>query len=322
MTLEEIISLKLKSLYVEIERLRNNSLKLDEENEKLTMVLLESEEFIHTMSEDWANIGKLDVDKMTDYLIKYGSFAYDKKEVKETFRIINVVYEAIEAGIDTTLTDSQKAFIEGYLGNLIQMIKSLNESISTKDFESIENKNKINIYNEIALGLENLCEKVSDPLNEEILNESDFQAFYSIIEDDSISSEVKKQGIIKFTKYNSDRLSNTPKTISKISIDDIKDLFASYGFNSKKDMDFISKNKKELESRCELQNINSILSFMKDNKILRKFSLGSILSICVAGTVETVSQTYKKLESEGKLSDLYFQTPGGWVNNPVKKKSQ
>ena len=322
MTLEEIISLKLKSLYVEIERLRNNSLKLDEETEKLTMVLLESEEFIHTMSEDWANIGKLDVDKMTDYLIKYGSFAYDKKEVKETFRIINVVYEAIEAGIDTTLTDSQKAFIEGYLGNLIQMIKSLNESISTKDFESIENKNKINIYNEFALGLENLCEKVSDPLNEEILNESDFQAFYSIIEDDSISSEVKKQGIIKFTKYNSDRLSNTPKTISKISIDDIKDLFASYGFNSKKDMDFISRNKKELESRCELQNINSILSFMKDNKILRKFSLGSILSICVAGTVETVSQTYKKLESEGKLSDLYFQTPGVWVNNPVKKKSQ
>ena len=49
MTLEEIISLKLKSLYVEIERLRNNSLKLDEETEKLTMVLLESEEFIHTM---------------------------------------------------------------------------------------------------------------------------------------------------------------------------------------------------------------------------------------------------------------------------------
>ena len=87
-------------------------------------------------------------------------------------------------------------------------------------------------------------------------------------------------------------------------------------------MNFISKNKEELESRCELQNINSILSFMKDNKILRKFSLGSILSICVAGTVETVSQTYKKLESEGKLSDLYFQTPGVWVNNPVKKKSQ
>ena len=35
MTLEEIISLKLKNLYVEIERLRNNSLKLDEETEKL-----------------------------------------------------------------------------------------------------------------------------------------------------------------------------------------------------------------------------------------------------------------------------------------------
>ena len=96
MTLEEIISLKLKSLYVEIERLRNNSLKLDEETEKLTMVLLESEEFIHTMSEDWANIGKLDVDKMTDYLIKYGSFAYDKKEVEmlnHKYCIINIHQE-------------------------------------------------------------------------------------------------------------------------------------------------------------------------------------------------------------------------------------
>lgn len=321
MTLEEIINLKLKSLYAEIERLRNNSLKLDEEIEKLTMVLLESEEFIHTMSEDWSNIGKLDVDKMTDNLVKYGSFAYDKKEVKETFRIINIVYEAINAGIDTALTESQKAFIEGYLGNLIQMIKSLNESINVKDAESKENKNKINIYNEFTFGLESLSEKVSDPLNEEILNENDFQAFYSIIEDDSISNEVKKQGIIKFTKYNADRLSNTPKTISKISVDDIKDLFSSYGFNSKKDMDFINRNKKELESRCELQNINSILSFMKDNRILRKFSLATILSICVAGTAETVSQTYKRLESEKKLSDLYFQTPGVWVNNPVKKKS-
>lgn len=321
MTLEEIINLKLKSLYAEIERLRNNSLKLDEETEKLTMVLLESEEFIHTMSENWSNIGKLDVDKMTDNLVKYGSFAYDKKEVKETFRIINIVYEAINAGIDTALTESQKAFIEGYLGNLIQMIKSLNESINVKDAESKENKNKINIYNEFTFGLESLSEKVSDPLNEEILNENDFQAFYSIIEDDSISNEVKKQGIIKFTKYNADRLSNTPKTISKISVDDIKDLFSSYGFNSKKDMDFINRNKKELESRCELQNINSILSFMKDNRILRKFSLATILSICVAGTAETVSQTYKRLESEKKLSDLYFQTPGVWVNNPVKKKS-
>lgn len=321
MTLEEIINLKLKSLYAEIERLRNNSLKLDEETEKLTMVLLESEEFIHTMSEDWSNIGKLDVDKMTDNLVKYGSFAYDKKEVKETFRIINIVYEAINAGIDTALTESQKAFIEGYLGSLIQMIKSLNESINVKDVESKENKNKINIYNEFTFGLESLSEKVSDPLNEEILNENDFQAFYSIIEDDSISNEVKKQGIIKFTKYNADRLSNTPKTISKISVDDIKDLFSSYGFNSKKDMDFINRNKKELESRCELQNINSILSFMKDNRILRKFSLATILSICVAGTAETVSQTYKRLESEKKLSDLYFQTPGVWVNNPVKKKS-
>ncbi len=321
MTLEEIINLKLKSLYAEIERLRNNSLKLDEETEKLTMILLESEEFIHTMSEDWSNIGKLDVDKMTDNLVKYGSFAYDKKEVKETFRIINIVYEAINAGIDTALTESQKAFIEDYLGNLIQMIKSLNESINVKDAESKENKNKINIYNEFTFGLESLSEKVSDPLNEEILNENDFQAFYSIIEDDSISNEVKKQGIIKFTKYNADRLSNTPKTISKISVDDIKDLFSSYGFNSKKDMDFINRNKKELESRCELQNINSILSFMKDNRILRKFSLATILSICVAGTAETVSQTYKRLESEKKLSDLYFQTPGVWVNNPVKKKS-
>ena len=73
MTLEEIISLKLKSLYAEIERLRNNSIKLDEETEKLTMVLLESEDFIHTMSEDWANIGKLDVDKISKFSELYHS---------------------------------------------------------------------------------------------------------------------------------------------------------------------------------------------------------------------------------------------------------
>ena len=322
MSLEELINLKLKNLYSEIDRIQNDSSNASKEKDELENVREKCEDFIHLMSEGWENIKHQDTETLTKYLIKYNGLAFNEKEINENFKIIKLVYEAIEAGLDTSLTETQIDFIRVFIGNLMQMVKDLDQKIKAKDTLVTKSREINSNYGDTIIGLEILSEKISDPLNEEVLDENDFQAFYSIIEDESISNEVKKQGIIKFTKYNSDRLSNTPKTISKISIDDIKDLFSSYGFNNKKDMDFINRNKKELEARCELQNINSILSFMKDNKILRRFSLGTILSICVAGTVETVSQTYKKLESEGKISDLYFQTPGVWVNNPVKKKSQ
>lgn len=321
MTLDEIIALKLKTLYDEIDRLTKENTSLNYEIDELTEVLLISEDFIHTMADNWANISLLDTKSMTDYLIKYGLYAYDKSEVEETFRIINIVYDAIKDGINTSLTDEQKAFIEGYIGNLIQMIKTINENIELKDKELKNNKNKTNEYDDLILNLEYLKEKISDALNEEILNEDDFHAFYSIVEDSSISNEIKKQAIIKFIKYNTDRLSNTPKNISRVSIDDIKDLFSSYGFNDLRSLKVIEKNKSELELRGNLQNINSILGFMNENKILNKFPLSVILSICIIGDYESVVQTYKKLSDENRLTDLYFQTPGVWINNPVKRKN-
>ena len=68
--------------------------------------------------------------------------------------------------------------------------------------------------------------------------------------------------------------------------------------------------------------MNSILSFMKENRIIKRFDIGALLSICLAGSAESVRETYKKLAKEHKLCDFYFQTPGVWVNNTLKQESK
>ncbi len=322
MSLEEIINLKLKNLYSEIDRVHTESIQKSEEKDELELVREECEDFVHIMSEGWENITHQDTETLTKYLIKYSSLAFNEKEINENFRIIKLVYEAIEFGLDTSLTETQVDFIRGYIGSLIQMIKDLDQKIRSKEADVVNNKQINSDNSDIIIGLEILNEKLSDPMNEEVLDKDDFQAFYSIVEDKNIPNDVKKQAIVKFIKYNTDRISNTPKQNNKVSIEDIKDLFSSYGFNDPKQLAFITRNKKELEARSELQNMNSILSCMKDNKILRKFDLGTILSICLAGSAQSVEETYKKLSKEHKLCDFYFQTPGVWVNNTLKQESR
>ena len=322
MTLEELISLKLKNLYNEMEIDRDELSRSEEEKNELVKVCEECEDFIHIMSEGWENVKHQDTEVLTKYLIKYSGLAYNENEINENFRIVKLVYEAIEFGLDTNLTETQIDFVRGYIGSLMQMVKDLDQKIKTREALVSKNKEKSVVNNEIINGLETLNNKISDPVNEDVLDQNDFQAFYSIIEDKNIPSDVKKQAIVKFIKYNADRISNTPKQNNKVSIEDIKDLFSSYGFNDPKEVEFINKNRKELEARSDLQNMNSILSFMKDNKIIKRFDIGSLLSICLVGSYESVRDTYKKLDKEHKLCDFYFQTPGAWVNNTLKQENK
>lgn len=322
MTLEELISLKLKNLYNEIEIDRDELSRSEEEKNELVKVCEECEDFIHIMSEGWENVKHQDTEVLTKYLIKYSGLAYNENEINENFRIVKLVYEAIEFGLDTNLTETQIDFVRGYIGSLMQMVKDLDQKIKTREALVSKNKEKSVVNNEIINGLETLNNKISDPVNEDVLDQNDFQAFYSIIEDKNIPSDVKKQAIVKFIKYNADRISNTPKQNNKVSIEDIKDLFSSYGFNDPKEVEFINKNRKELEARSDLQNMNSILSFMKDNKIIKRFDIGPLLSICLVGSYESVRDTYKKLDKEHKLCDFYFQTPGVWVNNTLKQENK
>ena len=202
MSLEELINLKLKNLYVENEKAQDDSSKTEQEKDELEKVREDCEDFIHLMSEGWENVKHQDTKKLTKHLIKYSGLAYNEDEINENFRLVKLVYEAIEFGLDTTLTETQIDFVRGYIGSLMQIVKDLDEKIRAKEELVSTTKESNTRNNDAILGLEILKEKISDPMNEDVLDENDFQAFYSIIEDENIPTDTRKQAIVKFIKYN------------------------------------------------------------------------------------------------------------------------
>ena len=133
MSLEELINLKLKNLYVENEKAQDDSSKTEQEKDELEKVREDCEDFIHLMSEGWENVKHQDTKKLTKHLIKYSGLAYNEDEINENFRLVKLVYEAIEFGLDTTLTETQIDFVRGYIGSLMQIVKDLDEKIRAKE---------------------------------------------------------------------------------------------------------------------------------------------------------------------------------------------
>lgn len=323
MTLEEIINLKIESLDKEAEGI---IAKVDEETKEkneLENSTLEALNFIEDMSNiGWESILDLDVLKVTDCLVKYGTALYDKDGIIESLRRIKLVYQARRAGLDVQLDPSQKEFMEGYIGNLMKFVEDADTKIALKEKNIAEGKKKIDEYYDIYIRLQMLCEKIEDPYNEEVLDSDDFQAFYSIVEDKTISNEIKKQSIVRFIKYNKDRMNKVSKVVVKVNIEDVKELFKRFGRDDKRNLAFIEKHKDEIETRGNLENMESILAFFKENNIFNRFETSTLLSICLAGTKDTVEFTYNKLNEEGHTEAFYYQVPGIWVSNSIKRKAR
>ncbi|UKI58505.1 MAG: hypothetical protein L6V81_03665 [Clostridium sp.] len=89
--------------------------------------------FLSTLVESRSNIITLDTDDMTDMLIKYGNNPYDKKEVSDKFRHIKLVYLGREKGLDINISDTQQAFLESYIANVMQVIKNIRTTINEKN---------------------------------------------------------------------------------------------------------------------------------------------------------------------------------------------
>lgn len=317
--LVDIINLRLNSLYSELEKL-NNSFSQSELDE-LELVSIKCEEFLSSMSDDRANITSIDTDDMTDILIRYGNNPYDKKEVSEKFRHIKLVYKGIENGLDISISESQNAFLESYITNVMQVVKNISQTINEKSEAKIKSESELGRLNDSIIDLEILLDKITDVNDNDILDEADFNVFSSIIDDDNISNDMKMNALIEFRKYNVMRTNKEEKVISKVNIEDVRNCFIEHGF-SEKQLRLVDKFKDEIETNSKVDNIRNILNYMESKDILRKFIFSDLLVICIYGTLDSVKNRYETLESKNTLYPVFFDIPSVWINNVSRGSSR
>lgn len=202
MTLEEIINLKIDKLDKENKELKNRIFQINSKIDEIESVRDKCETFVHDMADDWENISYFDMRLLTQYLVKYGNHSLDLKEVNDNFDIIKLVYEAISNGLDTKLDYKQIEFVRSYIGKHMKLIMDMEEGLEELESElkPIEEHNEKN--KELRGELVTLLNKIKDENNTELLDEDEFLAFYSIIEDEDVKDKDKKEAIINFTKYN------------------------------------------------------------------------------------------------------------------------
>lgn len=317
--LVDIINLRLNSLYSELEKL-NNAFSQSELDE-LELVSIKCEDFLSSMSDDRANITSIDTDDMTDILIRYGNNPYDKMEVAEKFRHIKLVYKGIEAGLDISISESQNAFLESYITNVMQVVKNISQTISEKSEAKVKSEGELGKLNDSIIDLELLLEKITDVNNNDILDENDFNVFSTVIDDDSIPNDMKMNALIEFRKYNIMRTNKEVKVVSKVNIEDVRNCFIEHGF-SEKQLRLVDKFKDEIETNSKVDNIRNILNYMESKNILRKFAFSDLLVICIYGTLDSVKNRYETLESKNTLYPVFFDIPSVWINNVSRSSNR
>lgn len=317
--LTEIIRIKLDKLYSELDKLsRENDVS---DLDTLEEISIKCEDFLSILAESRSNITTLNTDDMTDILIKYGNNPYDKKEVSDKFKYIKLVYLGIDRGLDISISDTQEAFLESYITNVMQVVKNIRSTINEKNDKKNELQSKIDEIRDFIIELEALLDKINDQNNEEVLDANDFNTFYKIVEDDEISNDIKMQGLIEFRRYNIMRANKEKKTISKVSIEDIRNCFIEHGF-SEKQLRIVDKFKDEIERNAKIDNIRNILNYMESKNILRRFAFSDLLTITLYGTLDSVKNRYEILENDDKLYPIFFDTAFVWINNVSSSKKR
>ena len=255
----DIINLKLNRLYTELERInKDNNIDDIDSLEKVSILC---EDFLSSMSDNRSNIINLDIDTITDILIKYGNNPYDKEEVSNKFRHIRLVYKGIASGIDIRVSDSQEAFLESYITNVMQVVKNIHDTINDKLDRMEENEKESNRINDMIIELEILLDKIKDVNNNDILGENDFNTIYGITNDEDISTDMKMGALIEFRKYNQSRLNHEPKHKNHVNIEDVRNCFIEHGLKEKQ-LIIMDKFKKEIENNANIDNIRNILNYM------------------------------------------------------------
>ena len=323
MNLSEILTTKIDSLYSELESINELITSEEEKNIVLKKDIELLRKFISSVNRNSENIREFseeELSNITSLLHKYWDYPYDPKEVSSNLRIINLVLNGKHnSNLEMDLSVEQRAMLNSYLNAANKCLELVTQTYKSKGIESTSLKKVHDKKENDILDLEILCEKINDLDNDEILNEQDYYVIEKIANDENMPINVRKQLLISFIKYNEDRYNNVPKTTKSVSIEDVIECFTSVGYGPSM-ISIINKNKEEVINNAKPSNISSILNYLDEMGIRRRFELVDLLDICIFGSLESVRRTYESVKNDPDKLALYISiSPSVWINNTVKR---
>ena len=167
MRLDEIIKLRIDSLYTELHDI-NTLISTEEQKSvdlkkdidllrKFIMVVNRNSEGIRKFSEE-------ELESITDILIKYWDFSYDKEEVKNMLKLINLVLIGkCDNNIMMDLSTEQRSFLNTYLNASNKCLELMTNKYKNRDNGDDSLRKIYSKKEDEILNLEILFEKIKDP---------------------------------------------------------------------------------------------------------------------------------------------------------------
>ncbi len=313
MSLEEILNDRLKPLY----KKEKKTSKILMSNNKKLKEFLDDIELISIFIEEVSvidNIRSVDTNVITDLLVKYK--IVDDYSIEDDLNSIKVLLSGIyDKKLKMSLNQEQIDKLKEYISYVYRLLDELNERKSRLEDSISSIQDDDDMYISEITSLQELIEKIKDKDNNELLNQEDLDIIKEIINDSSVLLEVKKELLIRFIEYNNARKNGETKE-NKTDINEVISVFNEFNIDMSS---VIKKYKSEVEVYANISNIRQILSFMMKTDIINKFNNVDLLTICLHGNYESVSDTYDEI-SKKDSSDFYYTIPSAWVNNLESKK--
>ena len=233
----------------------------------------------------------------------FGIIDLDKviKDVKNIF-IAKYDYKQTFLGI----SDDEKQAIKSFKERLGYLKEELEKRITEQS--------KIEIDEEILTNLEDLKNLLEGKGRRKYYTYEMIESLFEVFNYDDFTSKdieelIKELSVSKNIKGKIEE--------EKKDIEEVVYLYQEYlGKRLKEDL--LRKYQDEICTRIDLVNARSILSFFKENNLLDKFSILSLLQITLYGRYDYIKDFYyeKVLPKDNKLKEMYFEDIMAcvWIN--------
>ena len=320
--MEKSIIAYIEQLYKELDTIKINENITQEEQLQKQQAFLQ--ELIDDLSKNVDNIYYLKIDSVLPLIYQ----KYELANIKEQFRLIKLVLDAkLNKHFTVKLTNEQTLLIQEFLN----LIREHNQELHTQleDLKTKKNKDlarKSSIEDQI-IDLEILIEKIQDPQNIEELTAEEFLRVYStVLKNPNLSYQEQKQFLLDWQSYNEDRRTNKKKESKRASLEELIELYQKY--QVEKVIPYLKKHQEEILCRANSHEVEEILKYLQEEDIvhhkpnlLSRFEAINLLVITTFGTLNSVKERYEELAKEGKMANVFFNTPSIWIRNlPVSRK--